>query len=167
MCGDCKQIQHSREFLDAGPLKRCPGGTGINPQSIYQLLMCPMTNQSIHVLILCHFDAYSRFGDVLILCPFLGITVRVTSWTLRALFSHEWSIFVIAIAQAVLQLCANYWLCRIAFSCSGALTRSHTPNACSRNFGVSCDLKYNLGNMRVTQAKNFIRKIMCLMFRWT
>ena len=47
------------------------------------------------------------------------------------------------------------------------MTHSHTPNACPRNLGVTRDLKYNLGNTRVTWARNFSRNIIYLMLRWT
>ncbi len=47
------------------------------------------------------------------------------------------------------------------------MTRSDMPNACSRYLWVLRDLKYNLGNPRMTYAKNFIRKLMYLMLHWT
>ena len=67
--------------------------------------------------------------------------------------SCERLIFAITIAQAILRSCANYGLCGIAFPCFGAITCSHMPNACSRDLGVSRDLKYNLGITRVTSTK--------------
>ena len=62
---------------------------------------------------------------------------------------------------------SHYGLCCITFPCFWVMTHQLTPNACSGVLGVSCDLKYNLGNTRVTSTKKFIMNPMFVMFHWT
>ncbi len=123
-------------------------------------------------LTLCHVDAYLGIGDVPILCPFLeflllGSCVALWAGPCRSQSLVSGLFVTIVIAQAISQSCANYGLCHIVFPCFWAITRSHMLNTCSRDLGVLRDLKSNLGNTRVTYTKNFIGKLMFLIFHWT